>query len=236
MDKGLLLAYLDGRRRPIEADPRAVETHRALVERATGLYLDLLADTSADVSQRREVLANLLEHPAAASIDRGEILDRLRAQPVEDALRVLEAVRRVRCNGGRARGLGLAFLLGHERLAELAATRRTRVVRLLKHLLGERTWSSVVRGLRRAEGGRSATRRPGLFSRLLGRERQRPGPVDAEAERFLQRTVLRHTKDPAAAREALRVLAGDAFVSDDPILARRQAARRDLERGKGLPR
>src|SRR3954469_22961164 len=94
MDKGLLLAYLDGRRRPIEADPRAVEIHRALVARATGLYLDLLADTSADVSHRREVLANLLEHPAAASIDRGEILDRLRAQPVEDGLRVLEAVRR----------------------------------------------------------------------------------------------------------------------------------------------
>ena len=47
--------------------------------------------------------------------------------------------------------------------------------------------------------------------------------------------MLRHAKNPAAAREALRVLAGDVFEAVDPSLARRMAARRHLEQGAGLP-
>jgi hypothetical protein len=123
-------------------DPRAGELHRALLAEAPELYLDLLADTAADVSQRREVLANLLSQPVAARIGREAILGRLRSQPIEEALQVLEAVRRSRCNGGRSRSLGLAFLIGHERLAELAAARRRRSLMARGHLLGERTWSS----------------------------------------------------------------------------------------------
>jgi hypothetical protein len=255
MDKTVLLAYLDGRRRPIAADPQAGAWHRTLLAAAPELYLDLLADTAADVSHRREVLANLLSQPGAgaARFDREAILERLYVQPVEDALQVLEAVHQGRCNGRRARGVGLAFLLGHERLAELAATRRTRLVRLLKHLLGERTWSTVVRCLRTgAVNDRQAPRRagllpPDLLARLLGRERSgSASAVDPEA--FLHRTVLRYAKNPAAAREVLRFLADPGATPTptpapklkpepgDPILARRQAARRDLEQGQGLPR
>jgi hypothetical protein len=235
MDKSLLLAYLDGRRRPIAADPAATARHRALLDEAPGFYLDLLADTTADVSHRREVLANLLIGPASAPVDRDAVLLRLRAQPDGEALQVLEAVRRVRRNGRRARGLGLAFLLGHERLAELAAGHRGRLVRLLKHLLGERTWASVARALRKgAVSDRPPSRPAGLLSRLFGREAPR-APADPEA--FLRRTVLRYARDPATAREALLVLAGDAaFEPAEPSLARRQEARRDLARGAGLPR
>jgi hypothetical protein len=239
MDKSVLLAYLDGRRRPIGADPRAGAWHRTLLAAAPELYLDLLADTAADVSHRRAVLANVLGQRGASRFDRTAILERLHAQPVEEALQVLDAVRLGRCNGRRARAIGLEFLLRHERLAELAATRRTRLVRMLKHLLGERTWSSVVRCLRHgAVIDRDVPRRAGLFptdllARLLGRKRSETF-VDPEV--FLRRTVLRFATEPAAAREALRVLAGAEAGSGDPILARRQAARRDLEQGQGLPR
>jgi hypothetical protein len=239
MDKSLLLAYLDGRRRPIGADPEAVELHRSILDQAPEFYLDLLADTSADVTHRREVLANLLSRPAGARAGRAAILVRLRSQPVEEALQVLEAVRRVPVSW--ARDLVLAFLLGHERLAELAATRRKRLVGLLKHLLGERTWSSVARCLLTGAVSAPAVPKrrgllpPDLLARLLGAKR----PADrkaADPEAFLRRTVLRYAKDPAAAREALRVLAGDVFEPSDPSLARRLAARRDLEQGMGLPR
>jgi hypothetical protein len=241
MEKGLLLAYLEGRHRPIGDDPRGGELHRTILAEAPELYLDLLADTAADVSQRREVLANLLGQPVAARISRAAIPERLRTQPVEEALQVLEAVRRGRCNGRWARSLGLAFLLGHERLAELAATRRTRLVRLLKHLLGERTWTSVVRYLR--TGALSDPAAPKQFSlipialvaRMLGRK-EPENQKTAQAESFVRRTVLRHAKDPMAAREALRVLAGDVFEAVDPTLANRLAARRHLEQGAGLPR
>jgi hypothetical protein len=239
MDKSLLLAYLDGRRRPIGDDPRAGKLHRALHAKAPELYLDLLADPAADVSQRRMVLANLLSQPVAARPSRAVILERLRSQPVEEALQVVEAGRRAGCNARWARGLGLAFLLGHERLAELAATRRTRLVRLLKHLLGEQTWSSVVRCLRTgAVSGPGAPRRrgllpPDLVARLFARK---PPAKAANPEAFLSRTVLRYAADPAAARAALRILAGDVFEASEPTLARRLAARRDLAEGAGLPR
>src|SRR3954451_12017357 len=121
MDKSLLLAYLDGRRRSIADEPGVVARHQALLAEAPELYLDILADTAADVSQRRQVLANLLSRPDADLSSRDAILKRLRAQPVEEALQVLEAVRRVRRNGRRARSLGLAFLLGHERLPPAGA-------------------------------------------------------------------------------------------------------------------
>jgi hypothetical protein len=239
MDKILLMAYLDGRRRPIGDDPRAVEIHRALHTGVPGLYLDLLADPSAHISQRREVLANLLGQPVEARPAGAAILERLRAQPVEEALQVVEAVRQAGCNGRWARGLGLSFLLGHERLAKLVAIRRTRVVRLLKHLLGERTWSSVVRCLLTgAVTGPAATRRrgllpPDLLARLFA---DKPPAKAADPEAFLRRTVLRYAQDPTAARAALRVLAGEVFETSDADLARRLAARRDLEKGAGLPR
>lgn len=234
MDKSLLLAYLDGRRRPFTADPTAGSWHRAIWAEEPELYLELLADPAADVSQRREVLANLLAEPVPQRIAREDILQQLRAQPVEEALQVLEAVRQSRRNGGRARVLGLSFLLGHEQLAKLAATHRTRLVRLLRHLLGERTWSSVVRCLRTGAVSDRAAESPGLLARWLG---HKPSRQAADPEAFLNQTVLRFARDPATAREALRVLAGDDTVQPtDPLLARRLEARRDLSKGAGLPR
>jgi hypothetical protein len=241
MDKNLLLAYLDGRRLPIGEDSKAAELHRALFAQAPEFYLDMLADRSANVSQRREVLANLTRHPHAVRADRKAILARLRAQPVEEAVSILEALRSGRCNGRAARTLGLSFLLEHNRLPELAATRRTLLVRLFKHLLGERTWSSVVRCLRTgAVGSVLPQKRPGLFpaallERLLSGKPLEPKKV-ADPEAFLRRAVLRFAKNPTAAREALRVLAGDVFEAQDPFLAIRMAARRQLEQGANLPR
>jgi hypothetical protein len=185
------------------------------------------------------VLINLLSQPVAARPPRTAILERLRAQSAEEALLVIEAVRLAGCNGRSARGLGLSFLLGHERLAGLAATRRTRLVRLLAHLLGERTWSSGVRCLRTgAATGPAAPRPRGLLPpdlvvRLFARK---PPTRAADPEAFLRRAVLRYAPDPAAARAALRVLAGDVFETGEVALARRLAERRDLEQGAGLPR
>ena len=236
MNKNLLLTYLDGRRRPLPDNLSALTYHQQLLAEAPGLYLELLADTAADVSHRREALTNLI---ALGDLDRDAILARLRVQPVDEALQVLEGLRRGGHNGRRARGIGLAFLLGHERIAELAATHRTRLVRLFKHLLGERTWSSVVRCLRHgAVRDPRGNQRPGLVPPALLARIFGPQPVEprVDAEAFLRRTVLRYAKDQAAAREALCALAGETFEPTDPTLAKRFAARRDLNQGAGLPR
>jgi hypothetical protein len=241
MNKTLLLGYLDGRRRPIADDPQAGERHRALLAQAPELCLDLLADRAAHVSQRREVLLNLTGRPDTNGANREAILERLRAQPLEEGLAILEAIRSGRRNGRAARSLGLSFLLGHDRFAELASTRRTRLARLFKHLLGERTWSSVGRCLRPdAVNTANRRKRPGLFpaallERLLSGKQAEPKKI-ADPEAFLHRTVLRYAKNPTAARESLRVLAGEVFEPLDPSLAKRMAARRDLEQGAKLPR
>jgi len=148
-------------------------------------------------------------------------------------LQVLDGLRQRRVNGRRARELGLRALLGHERLAELAANHRLRLVRLLKHLLGERTWSSVRRFLEIAS---------------------------PEGDRFLHAKVLRFAADTSKTREALCFLAGlgfDAleparrpwlvvpwlkkpekakFELRSPALRQSAAARRSLEAGEGMPR
>lgn len=241
MDKSLLLAYLDARRRPVSDDPKAGERHRALFAQAPGLYLDLLADRAAHISQRREVLRNLTSQPMTVRAGREAILERLAAQPVDEALSLLDALRWTHRNGRFARSLGLSFLLGHERFAELAATRRTRLVKLLRHLLDERTWSSVVRCVRTgAVNAQARPKRPRLLPAAILEQLRirvtRDARKVADPEAFLRRAVLRYAGDPAAAREALRVLAGDDFAPADPWLATRMTARRDLERGASLPR
>src|SRR5262249_27810017 len=102
---------------------------------------------------------------------------------------VVEVLRTSRTNSHRARQVGLAFLLGHEQFPELAATHRQRVIRLLKHVLGERSWSSACRFL--------ASSTP-------------------EGERFLQRKLLGHAPDAALAREALLFLAGAEVTPTHP--------------------
>lgn len=136
-----------------------------------------------------------------------------------ELLAALEQLRVHRHNGARARRLGLATLIGHPQLTELAAHHRHRVVRVLKHFCGERTWSAA----RRFLTVRSAV-----------------------GERFLRSRLLRFAKQPDAAREALEFLANpfergtrgshrSAARFSDAGLQRSAAARRSLTEPCGLP-
>jgi hypothetical protein len=209
VNKDLLLQYLECRRKPPTRTPEAVPLHRALCAAAPAFYLRLLADPVAEIGHKREALANLVCQAPPTAAGRRQILTALRALPAAEAVRVLDVLCARRVNRRRARELGLAFLLGHEQLCELAATRRQRLVRLLKHFLGERTWSSVRRALA------SAT---------------------PEAQAFLRAAVLRHAADEDAARQALCFLAGVSCGFTEPHLVKSAAARQALEQGEGLPR
>jgi hypothetical protein len=209
MDKKLLIEYLNCRQIPLTGQEQMVTLHRKLCEAAPEFYLYLLADPFADLSHKREMLANLIRLPAAHTVTRQRIVEQLRVLPAEEALLVADVIRQRRINNRRAREIGLQLLIGHEQFPQLAAARRQRVTLLLKHLLGERTWSSVRRFL------------------------AQPSEV---GEKFLQRELLHYAPDPAIARETLCFLAGVPFDPTDPTLARRIAAREQLEHGEGLPR
>jgi hypothetical protein len=209
MDKKLLIEYLNCRQIPLTGQEQMVTLHRKLCEAAPEFYLYLLADPFADLSHKREMLANLIRLPAAHTVTRQRIVEQLRVLPAEEALLVADAIRQRRINNRRAREIGLQLLIGHEQFPQLAAARRQRVTLLLKHLLGERTWSSVRRFL------------------------AQPSEV---GEKFLQRELLHYAPDPAIARETLCFLAGVPFDPTDPTLAKRIAAREQLEHGEGLPR
>jgi hypothetical protein len=209
MDKRLFIQYLDGRRTPLTGQQELVLLHQQICEAAPDVYLSLLVDPFADLSHKREILANLIRLPAAHSISRQRIVEQLRLLPPEEALLVADVIRQKRINNRRAREIGLQLLIGDEQFPQLAATRRQRVMLLLKHLLGERTWSSVRRFL------------------------AQPSEV---GEKFLQRELLHYAPNPARARETLCFLAGVPFDPTDPTLAKRLAARERLESGEGLPR
>src|SRR5262249_8297110 len=149
-------------------------THRALCEAAPDIYLHFLADTLSHFSHKREVLVNLLEE----QIERQRLLEILRRLPADEVLEVLGVIRDRRINRSSARELVLEGLLGHEHLPALAAVRRQRVAHLLRHVLGERTWSSI--------------------KRFLAHE-------TPEGELFLQRELLRYAwqGDQARLREVL---------------------------------
>ncbi len=212
INKQLLLAYLEGRRRPVAQLDGAARLHSTLCEAAPLFYLRLLTDRATDVSHKREILWNWLTQAEARPIERSQVLALLNTMPIEQALRVLELISDLRLNGHRAHTLVLAFLLGHPRFAPLAATRKRRLIRLLKHTLGEATWSSVKRAL--------ATSSP-------------------EGETLLAREVLRYA--PAGKeleiREALLFLAGLPLPDEvhEPLLKISEAARRNLELGESLP-
>lgn len=209
MDKNLLIEYLNCRRLPLSQHEGATQLHSALCEIAPDFYLRLLADPVSDVSHKREVLTNLL-NPATHEVARQSILELLYEMPLNEALRVISVIRDERVNRSRARELLLSFLIGHEQFPALAATKRQRVIRLLKHALGERTWSSVKRSL---------------------------ASNTVEGEAFLQRMVLRYARhdDHTRARETLNFLAGVSFTPDDPLLKKSLAARKNIDQGEGLP-
>ncbi|MGM0485749.1 MAG: hypothetical protein ACQESR_03190, partial [Planctomycetota bacterium] len=229
MKTALIRTFLDTRRQPLTM---SAETHALLHElcrQAPEFCACVLEDDTTHATQKARVLAGLVR----SDVDSRRIAQALSQLTSTELLQVLEGLRQCRVNGRRARQLGLRALLGHDQLAELAATHRLRLVRLLKHLLGERTWSSVCRRL--ASGS-------------------------PEGDRFLQATVLRFAADPVKAREALCFLAGLGFEPpeparrpwlvvpwlqnrktakcelQDPVLRQSAAARRSLEAGEGMPR
>jgi hypothetical protein len=206
MDKNILLQYLECRRESFEKWEGAVQVHKALCEVAPDFYLHLLADPLAEVSQKREMLVNLL----GKQVERPRLLEILQRLPASEMLSVLGVIRDQRINRSRARELALACLLGHEQLPTLAATKRQRVAHLLRHVLGERTWSSLKRNL--------AHETP-------------------EGEQFLQREVLRYAwqGDQIRLREVLCFLSGVPFNASQPDLVKILAARQDIGQGQGLP-
>ncbi|HEY4389495.1 MAG TPA: hypothetical protein VGN34_34070 [Ktedonobacteraceae bacterium] len=210
MNKTLLLAYLDVRRLPVAGNEEILRLHQAFCELAPEFYLNLLADPSSEVSHKREILTNVLQQASAHTIERKQIIAVLSRLPLTDALIVLDGIRTRKINGRRAHDLVLTFLLGHEQFATLAATRKHYVTRLIRHALGERTWSAA----RRALAERST-----------------------EGEALLQRELLRFSPESelARVREALSFLAGVTFTPAEPVLLKSQAARQDIEQGRGLP-
>ncbi len=210
MKKRVLIEYLDCRRLPLTKHEGAVSLHDALYEAAPQFYLHLLADPATHISHKREMLTHMLAPSAASTIDRQRMLDVLRTLPVLEALQILTVVRDLRINRSRARELVLSFLIGHEQFPGLAAVKRQRVGHLLKHVLGERSWSAIKRALAAAI---------------------------PEGEHFLQREVLHYASngDTARAREVLCFLTGVPFSPQHPDLVKSLAARQNLEDGQGLP-
>jgi hypothetical protein len=212
MDKKLLLQYLNYRRFPLaDHQEEGSRLHNALCESAPTLYLDLLTDSVAHISHKREILLNVLLTDEFRQMDgRKRVLDLLNTLPVEQGLQIISVISDLRINRRSTRELMLTYLLGHESLPELAAVKRQRLSRLLSHVLGERTWSSVRRF---------------LASSTL------------EGEQFLRREILRYAwkGDLARTREVLCFLAGVPFNATLPALVRSMSARQDISQGKGLP-
>lgn len=205
MNKQILLHYLEGHREPLTSREGTVQIHKALCETAPDLYLHLLADPLADVSQKREMLVNLL----GTQVERQSLLELLQQLPVTEMLSILTVIRDQRINRSKARELVLTGLLGHEQLPLLVANKRQRVAHLLRHVLGERSWSGIKRAL----------------------ARETP-----EGESWLQNEVLHYAwqGDQARLREVLCFLSGVPFTASLPDLVKILATHENVEEGQGL--
>ena len=177
MDKTLLLAYLDLRRSSLAGNQDGVHLHQTLCEQAPAFYLKLLADPTSEMSHKHEILANVLEQSAAHTIEREQLVATLLRLSLADALAILDGIRRRKINNRRAHDLILSFLLGHQQFPMLAATRKQYIVRLLKHVMGERTWSAATRSSARQSRALSTD------SSCNRRWRRATSPSNAEAEK-----------------------------------------------------
>lgn len=229
MKTALVRAFIESRRQPLSASVETAARLELLCQAAPEFCVTALGDVRTHVSQKAHLLAGLVR----SAVERRQIVEQLNRLSDDDLLHVLDGLRLRRLNGRRVRELGLTALAGHSRLAELAAGHRLRAVRIVKHLLGERTWSSVRRFL------------------------AVPSP---EGDRFLQTRLLRFAQDVDLAREAFCFLAGLGFDQPEPsrstwlvvpwrkksgpeqfrfdsqALQRSAAARHDLAAGRGMPR
>lgn len=212
MNKDLFLTYLKSRRQPVAQLEGMAFLHSDFCEVAPLFYLHFLTDRATNVSHKREILWNWLTHPSARAIDRQHVVSLLSSLPGEQSLQIVELVSDLRLNGHRARALVLSFLLGHPQFVLFAATRKKRIVRLLKHSLGERTWSSVRRAL---------------------------AETSPEGETLLAREVLCYVQEDRrqSVLAALTFLAGLPLPEhvDEPLLKKSADARRNLELGQSLP-
>ncbi len=209
MNTRTLLTYLDLRRLPVADEAQALSVHQSLCAEAPRLYLALLADRSAHVTHLRLGLVTLLTHPVAREqTTPAEIVRRLRALH-DRGLEVVEALALRRPNGRHARQVGLSALLGSPHLARWAATRRRRMIRLLRHLLGERTFTALGRALASSA---------------------------AQDEGYARRVALRFAADQGEARQALTFLTGVEADLSHPELKRALLVRISLAEGQGLPK
>ncbi|HET8846205.1 MAG TPA: vWA domain-containing protein [Ktedonobacteraceae bacterium] len=206
MDKNILLRYLENRREALGKQEELVLVHKALCEAAPEFYRHLLNDPLAHISHKREVLNNLL----SLQVERRHLLEMFQQLPLDETLAIVSVIQDLRINRSSARELVLESLLGHEQLPALAAIKRQRMAHMLRHVLGERTWSSIKRFL--AHG-------------------------TPEGERFLQREILRYAwqGDQARLRETLCFLGGVPFNVTLPDLEKTLAARQSIAQGQGLP-
>lgn len=229
MKTTLIRTFLDTRRQPLDVSTETQTRLDQLCQQAPGFCTRALADATVHATQKAQLLARLVRQ----DIDAQRIAQALQRLTDTELLQVLDGLRQRRVNCRRARELALRTLLGHDRLAQLAANHRRRLLRLFKHLLGERTWSSVRRRLEIAS---------------------------PDGDRFLQQNLLRFATDTSKARDALCFLAGLGFDSpqparqpwlvvpwlkkpekagvklQDPALCQSAAARRSLQAGEGMPR
>ena len=229
MKTRLIRTFIEARRQALSASVETAARLELLCHEAPEFCVKALGDVRTHASQKAQLLAGLVR----STVERAKIVEQLQTLSDEELLHVLDGLRLRRLNGRRVRELGLIAIVGHVRLAELAANHRVRLVRIFKHLLGERTWSSVRRFLE---------------------------VVSPEGDCFLDAKVLRFASDADAAREALCFLAGLGFDQPQParkpwlvvpwlkkseptrftfnseILRQSAAARRDLAAGRGMPR
>ena len=181
----LLQQYLNERHKPLASCPARHAALDDLCREQPSFCAKALTDAATHASQKAQLLAGLL----CAPIAREAIAQAIAVLSDAELLQVLDGLRDRRLNGRRVRELGLHALVGREQLAELAAAHRLRLVRVFKHLLGERTWASVCRFL------------------------ELPSPL---GERFLYRAILRFAGKPESVREVLCFLAGLGFDAPEP--------------------
>jgi hypothetical protein len=137
----------------------------------------MLANKATHARQKARILARLPRSPELQQ----RIVAVLRGLPDDELLQVLDGLCHSPPGNRYARQLGLRALVGHARFAELATQDQPRLTRLLRDLLGRRTWTAVRRQLR---------------------------TPSEEGDRILHRGVLRFAADPETARDVLSFLAG----------------------------
>ena len=138
-----LQQYLNERHKPLASCPAHAAVLDELCREQPPFCAKALTYAATHPSQKAQLLAGLVRAPIA----REAIAQAIAGLSDAELLQVLDGLRDRRLNGRRVRELGLRALVGRPGtqelggLTELAAAHRLRLVRVFKHLLGERTWA-----------------------------------------------------------------------------------------------